>query len=348
MAHMAEIRLGVVGLGFGRQVHVPAFQRIPGCRVAALAGRDREAASAAAALIPGCQPFGSWREMLAAGGLDAISIAVPPAAQPTIVEQAARCGLAVFCEKPLAADQAAAERMLAAVRAHGVKHAVNFLFPEIPAWQATRQAVESLLAHRPLKAASLTWQVETYAHRHDLRNGWKRSPEQGGGALSTFVSHSAYYLEWLFGPIRRLIARLLPAAGDDARVHALIDFASGLPVALDVATDCPFGPGHRLEIQGVDGGIRLWNQGTDYVRGFTFDFQSRDCQAPPPPAPLPDDDDGRIWATNRIATRFIAAVRGTGRCTPDLDAGLRVQSILEAFRASARTNAWVEVPSTHG
>lgn len=344
MDRKTETRVGIVGLGFGRQVHAPAFQRIPGCRVVAIAGRDREAASTAAATIAGCAGFGSWHAMLDNGGLDAISIAVPPAAQPEIVQAAAERGLAVFCEKPIAADVAAAERMLAAVRRHGVAHAVNFSFPEIPSWQEARQAIADHLVGGPLRNASLTWQVETYAHRHDLRNGWKRSPEQGGGALSTFVSHSAYYLEWLFGPMRRLLARLSPPSGDDARVLAWIDFTSGLQTTLDVAVDCPFGPGHRLEVQAADAAISLCNPSADYVRGFTLDIRSRVDGAPRQVESMPGDDDGRVWATSRIAARFVAAVRGGGSCTPDVGAGLRVQRILAAFRRSAGSGSWVEVP----
>lgn len=339
-----EIRVGVVGLGFGRQVHVPAFQSVPGCRVAAIAGRDADRAAAAAVTVPGARGFGSWREMLDAGVLDAVSIAVPPVAQPEIAIAAAERGLAVFCEKPAAGDVEQAEAMLAAVRRHGVAHAVNFLFPEIPAWQVARDAVAGMAAQQPLQQAALAWRVETYAHRHDLRDGWKRSQAGGGGALSTFVSHSAYYLEWLLGPVGRVLARLLPSADDDAQVMAWLDFDSGLHATLDVATNCPFGSGHRLEIYGHDGAVVLDNPAADYVRGFRVQGESRGNAALPPVPPIPGETDGRTWATSRIAARFVERIRHGGLGGPDLADGLRVQRILAACRESNRTGRWVEVP----
>jgi len=344
MGDQAEIRIGVVGLGFGRQVHAPAFQSIPNCRVVALAGRRRDQADAAAAQIPGTRGFGSWREMLDVAELDAVSIAVPPATQPEIAIAAAERGLGVFCEKPAAGDPAAAEAMLAAVRRYGVAHAVNFLFPEIPAWQAAKQATAALAARHPLRQAALTWRVETYAHRHDLHDGWKRSPIEGGGALNTFVSHSLYYLEWLFGPARAVLARLLPSAADDASVMAWLDFDSGLHVTLEVATDCPFGSGHRLEVYGGDGAVMLENQASDYVRGFAMRAETRSGKPSETVEPIPGNEDGRIWATAQIAARFSERVRSGACGSPDLVDGLRVQQILAACRESDRTRRWVEVP----
>lgn len=348
MTHEREIRVGVVGLGFGRTVHVPAFGMVPGCSVVALAGRKAAAVEAAAATLPGVRGYGSWRDMLDAGGLDAVSIAVPPAAQPEIAIAAAERGMAVFCEKPAAGDVAQATAMLAAVRRSGVAHAVNFLFPETPAWHEARRAVVDMATRQPLRQAALTWRVETYAHRHDLHDGWKRSPADGGGALSTFVSHSAYYLEWMFGPVRAVLARLLPSPGDDARVTAWLEFASGLHGTLDVATDCPCGSGHRLEVYGHDGAVVLANSTADYVRGFDLRIESRGGPTSGLNETIPGAEDGRIWATSRIAARFVDRVRNGGGGGPDLGDGLRVQHVLAAFRESDRRGGWVEVPRDRG
>jgi predicted dehydrogenase len=314
----------------------------------ALSGQRPDKAAAAAATLSGARGFGSWREMLDAGELHAVSLAVPPAAQPEIAIAAAERGLAVFCEKPAAGDMAHAEAMLAAVRRHGVAHAINFLFPEIAAWQAAKRAVSEMAARQPLRSAALVWRVETYAHRHDLHDSWKRSPAQGGGALSTFVSHSAYALEWLFGPIRRVLARLLPSADDDAQVSAWLDFDSGLHATLDVATNSAFGSGHHLEVYGHDGAVRLGNSTADYVRGFDLEVSSRTGNVPVVLDSIHGDVDGRIWATAQIASRFVDRIRSGGTGGPDLADGLRVQRLIEIFRESSATSSWVEVPRASG
>ena len=348
MQSQPEIRVGVVGLGFGRQVHVPAFQSVPGCRVVAVAGTCADRAQAAAAVIPGARGYGSWQELLQSGGLDAVSVAVPPALQPEIAVAAADRGLGVFCEKPAGENVAQVEAMLAAVGSNDVANAVNFLFPEIPAWQAAKKLIADMALGAPLRHAALTWRVETYAQRHGLHDSWKRLPASGGGALNTFVSHSVYYLEWLFGPIAAVTARLVPSDCDDAQVLAWIDFASGICVNLDVATNCPFGSGHRLEVYGRDGAVTLENGDADYVRGFEVGANSRISASEVIQDPIPGEEDGRIWATARIASRFIERVRHGGSVSPDLAGALRVQRILDAFRKSVRTGARIEVEREAG
>lgn len=341
------IRVGIVGLGFGAAVHGPVFASLDGCRLVAIAGQSDRKAEAAAAALGGIKAFSGWRAMLDGVELEAISIAVPPGLQPAIVSEAAARGLAVFCEKPSAADIAGAEQMLDAVTRAGVPHAINFLFPEIPAWKAAKQRIDELARDQPLRYVVLNWHVETYAHRHHLNDGWKRNGSHGGGALNTFVSHSVYYLEWLFGPVRRVLARLTFADhDDDSRVEAWLEFDSGLAASLSVAIDCPFGAGHRLEAYGRDGSVILDNPSADYVNGFTLAASMHSPTFDPPTAAsVPDGAvDGRISATAQIASRFVSHVRAGGSPTPNLGNGFRVQTILEAFRQSHHTRAWVEAP----
>lgn len=340
------VRVGIVGLGFGLQVHLPAFAAIHGCRVVAIAGRNLERAAAAAAAIEGVRGFASWREMLDAVPLDAVTIAVPPVAQPEIVCEAASRGIAVFCEKPAAATAADAERMLRAVSERHVAHAINFLFPEIPVWQAARTHLSAMTSTDPLTLAALAWRVETYAHRHRLTDSWKCAADQGGGALNNFVSHSVYCLEWLFGPVRRVLARLAPDAWRESRVEAWLDFESGLWLTMSVALNCPLGSGHRLEVYGADGALTLENTGADYVSGFRLTTHFRGGPSTTQTSDAGGPEDGRVAATSKIAARFIHHLRAGGLTTPNLEHGLRVCRLLECLRASHQSQTWVEAP--HG
>jgi predicted dehydrogenase len=339
-SHADRIRIGIVGLGFGQQVHAPAFAGIDGCEVVAIAGRDPQRAAAAAHKLEIARSFGCWETMLNDSQLDAVSIAVPPHAQPAIVAAAAKRKIAVFCEKPAAADVTSAAAMLAAVREHRVEHAVNFLFPEIPAWREAKRRIDELAARGGLRHAALAWRVETYASRHNS-NSWKRRAGEGGGALSNFVSHSIFYLEWLFGRIKQVQARLFPRESmDDSRVDAWIEFESGLPLTMSVATDCPFGSGHRLEVYGGDGAVVLANAGSDYVQGFDLQAPTRSAgdDLPSRVEDMNGSIDGRVWATARLARRFVDRLRADGPTTPNLVDGLRVQQVIEGFRRSHQLN----------
>src|SRR5258708_246526 len=105
------IAIAVIGIGFGQQVHVPAFGQNPRCTVAAICASQASRAQQVAAQLGIPRWSGDWRELIDDRSIDAVSIAVPTPLQPAIVEAAAGVGKHVFCEKPLAPDLASALRM---------------------------------------------------------------------------------------------------------------------------------------------------------------------------------------------------------------------------------------------
>lgn len=114
MADGTAIRLGLVGAGQWGRICIRALAGIEGVRLAAVASRNPEIRS----LTPeACAVYADWPALLAAGGLDGLVIATPPATHAEIAMAALRRGLAVFVEKPLALsvndaqalDQAAAQ-----------------------------------------------------------------------------------------------------------------------------------------------------------------------------------------------------------------------------------------------
>jgi predicted dehydrogenase len=329
------LRVGIVGIGFGQQVHVPAFRKCPSCHVSAICATSLERAQRVAENLRIPTAYGDWREMLDSGGLDVVASAVPATLQPQIVQAAAERGIAVFCEKPAAATAADATAMLAAVNRAGVVHAIDFLFPEVAAWQRLKSLLDDKAVGR-LRHAALSWRTEIYAVRHQQRS-WKTRPAEGGGVLNTFVSHCIYNLEWLFGPIKTVNARLFPPDGEDElRLEAWLDFACGLPVSVAVATDAHLGSGHRLELYGDDGTLVLENQTRDHVNGFRLWHGSRTNEVLQEVlSPGGDPGDGRVAAAARIVERFASAILGGAAVTPNLADGLRVQQMLGELRRSA-------------
>lgn len=333
----------MIGAGFGQRVHVPAFRADVRCQVVAICARTREHAAGVAERLDIAHAYGNAREMLTSGDVDAVSIAVPPALQPELVIAAAEAGKHVFCEKPLAADVPTAERALAAVRKSGIVHAMDFIFPEIPAWQQARSMLTAGTLGA-LRHAAVSWRMESYAFARGL-DSWKVRSAEGGGTLSNFASHSLYYLEWLLGPVRRIAARLTPReTASEVRVDAWLELASGCPVSVSVAADAFQGSGHRLEIYGDQGTLLLENRTTDYVNGFTLSVATRETGgfATRPPELFPHAD-GRIGAASSIVRRFVDAILAGSAVEPNLAHGLRVQHLMAAARAADRSGGWQSV-----
>ena len=200
------ISVGIVGIGYGQHVLAPAFAADERCQVAAICASTTDRAEAVARRLSIPRALGDWRALVADPEIDVLAIAVPPALQVPVVLAAAAARKAVFCEKPVAPTASQAHAMLRAVEDARVVHAVDFLFPEIAAWKRASQIIRGGELGA-LRQIDLSWKVETYAHR-TRSDSWKLRNADGGGTLNNFVSHSIYYLEWLFGPI---VQRGLPA-----------------------------------------------------------------------------------------------------------------------------------------
>src|SRR5579864_6659158 len=92
-----RLRVAVIGLGFGQQVHVPAFRADSRCEVTTLCAASESKAADVASRLNVPQASGNWRELVSDAEVDAVSIAVPPRFQPEIASEALRQGKAVFC-----------------------------------------------------------------------------------------------------------------------------------------------------------------------------------------------------------------------------------------------------------
>lgn len=320
------VRVGVVGRRFGQDVHVPAFRADERCEVVAVAGHD------------------GWRDLVASAEVDVVSIAVPPAAQPAIIIEAARCGKHVFCEKPVASSVDAAREALSAVERAGVVHGVDFLFPEVPSWREAR----ALLAAGTIGALrhfSYTWRVETHANRLNL-DTWKGRPQDGGGALGNFVSHVFYNIEWLLGPIAALDGFTFPGAPRTGRaVDGIVRLEDGVTGTVSVSTDAFLGCGHVVELFGDLGTARLRNAGPDYVSGFELSAGTRQSGVLAPlTTAAAASGDGRLAAITPLVRRLVDAVSGGPAMTPNLAHGLRVQELLSLAAESRGASRTVPPP----
>jgi predicted dehydrogenase len=346
------LRVGVVGLEFGVRVHAPAFASLNAARVVAVAGRDLQRTRTAAdslERLTDCPvaAYDSWSRMLDEAAIDVLTVAVPPASQPKIAVAAAQRGVAVFCEKPIASMLGEAERLFAAVTASGVGHAVNFGFPEHPAWMKTRDWLFNMQPKLQVRLAMLAWHVESRSYRQSSILSWKTALQDGGGALNNFGAHSIYYLEWLFGPLDRVLARILPSRlvqSEGPRLEAWLDFQSGSSVTVSIAVNCPARSQHRLEIYADEGMVELTDATSTGV--FNAIKRGRDGTELRALDALPANADvARIWSTAQIAGRLVQQVRLGGRVRPDLEDGLRVSQVLDCMRRSDECGHWIEVPN---
>ncbi len=119
------MKIGIIGAGGMANYHIPGF-RTGGADVVALADLNRTAAEAAAAKHGIPQVFGDPAEMLAKGGVDAVSIITPNKFHAPLALQALKAGKHVFCEKPPALTAREAKTMADAAAKAGKTLMFNF------------------------------------------------------------------------------------------------------------------------------------------------------------------------------------------------------------------------------
>jgi predicted dehydrogenase len=349
LTEMNLLRIGVVGTGYGQHVLVPAFRSDPRCAVIGIAASTQKRAQVVADRLSVEKAYGGWKDLVADPNIDVVAIAVPPVLQPQIVLAALDQGKPVFCEKPLAVVLDDAKEMARIAEQKVIASAVDFIFPEIPAWQKTKELLENG-AIGDLRHVVLQWKVETYANKHGLTS-WKTNSIDGGGTLNNFVAHSFYYLEWLLGPISSLTADLSRVPGDnregDTQAILAFEFKSGVSASVTVCTASPDGDGQRLEIFGATGSLILHNPEADYVRGFKLYLASADGLGGNPVTVdrgwAEGDGDGRVLAVGLIVERFVNWIEGGHEAWPNLSDGLRVQTLLSAARKSNTTASRIRV-----
>ena len=110
----APLRIGVIGLGVVAQsVHLPLLAKHPDLfRPAALCDLSPSTCARLAARfgVEDARQFGSATQLIEDGELDAVAI-LTPGSHGELAAAAARAGLAIFCEKPLAYTLAEADAL---------------------------------------------------------------------------------------------------------------------------------------------------------------------------------------------------------------------------------------------
>lgn len=251
------------------------------------------------------------------------------------VELAARAGLEVLCEKPLATTLADADAMLEAAMAGGGHLYMALPVRGLPAAGRLRQLVQGGQLGQIFAMAG--------ANRGQLPPGWFLDPAlSGGGAIMDHVSHVADLMRWILDDE---VARVYAAASnglyglgveDAAVVH--LTFRSGIVATLDPSWSRPrsfptWGDVH-LEVMGTKGVAEL-NGGTERVDWF-----------PRPPGVHraagygPDMD-------ALLVGRFVEAAAG-GAVAPELATGLdgrAATAVTLAAYASIEAGRPVNVPT---
>lgn len=148
---MPRFRTAILGCGGIANSHARALVSVPGVELAAFCDIIPQRAQDFSERYTGGKGkvYTDFHEMFKKERLDAVYICLPPFAHSDEVEAAAKRGVHVFIEKPIALDMDTANRMVRAVKRWKVKSQVGFCLRFGEASQAVKAMVESGESGRP-------------------------------------------------------------------------------------------------------------------------------------------------------------------------------------------------------
>ena len=170
-------------------------------RLAAICGRDKAAAEAAAGRLGWAAAETDWRALIARDDVQLVDIAAPGDLHAPIAIAALAAGKHVLCEKPLANTLAEAEAMRAAADdayPRGARAMVGFNYRRVPALALARRLVEQgrIGRLRHFRAVYLQdWLADA-----DAPMTWRmRAERAGSGALGDLGAHIVDLARYLTG-----------------------------------------------------------------------------------------------------------------------------------------------------
>ena len=164
-----KIRYAVVGLGGIAQMAVlPAFKHAENSELAAIVSEDlvKQDALRKRYKVRKVYAYEQYQECLSSGEVDAVYIALPNHMHADYSIAAARAGIHVLCEKPMAMTEEECEAMIGAARQAGVKLMIAYrLHFEAGNLEAIRVAQSGKLGDLRIFTSTFTQQV----HKGNVR-----------------------------------------------------------------------------------------------------------------------------------------------------------------------------------
>ena len=331
------LKVGIVGSGFGLYGLLPAFNSTKKCKVVSICGKKTERLTSYCRKIGLKNIYTDWRVMLDNENLDAVAVAVIPGAQYEIAKEAISKGINIFAEKPLALNYKQAYELFILAEKKKIIHMIDFIFPEIDAWQKVKQMLDKN-AFGKLEHVSVNWDFESYDIRNNI-SSWKTNVKEGGGALSFYFSHSLYYLEYYAGEILDVKSIFSYSKesinGGETGVDLLLNFKNRVSGYAHICCNSKGLQRHQLIFQCEKGLIILGNENSMadnfYIKtynqkgiGGVGSFKSANNE---------ENLDERVKIVKKLSSRFVNSCLSNKQAMPSFKEGARVQKLIEIIRS---------------
>ncbi|MBS3848860.1 inositol 2-dehydrogenase [Devosia sp. BSSL-BM10] len=251
------VRFGLLGAGRIGKVHAKAVSSNSKAKLIAVADAFEKAASDLAGQY-GCA-VRSIEQILAADDIDAVVICTPTDTHAELIEQFARAGKAVFCEKPIDLDVERVKACLKVVDAEAATLMVGFNRRFDPHFQAVHDVIA--------KGEIGTVEMVTIVSR-DPGAPPVDYIKRSGGIFRDMTIHDFDMARYLLGEeiesvtaqASVLVDKAIGEAGDFDSASVMLQTATGKHATISNSRRATYGYDQRIEVHGSKGAVSAENQ----------------------------------------------------------------------------------------
>lgn len=339
------IRVGLIGAGANaRAVHIPGFQRIPDCQIAAVANRSMESSRRVTDEFNIPRAYAGWRDLLDDDSIDAVCIGTWPYMHRTLTVAALESGKHVLCQARMANTAQEARDMLDASLRH--PELISQLVPTSQTYRIDN--VLKRMINDGFLGEILSVELQRLQTRFPTVDGdldWRHDVAFSGyNTLNIGASYEAM-MRWLgrsnhvmamskvHVPYRRNGSGDLTSVGVADHVDILFELAGGAQVHMRASETTGLSTGNHTWIYGSEGTIHVDR------RQNVFAGRRGDSELAQVPNPR------EAQAYYRVEEEFINAIRGIERITmAPFETGVHYMEWTEAVYRSSQTGQAMYLP----
>lgn len=251
------VNFAILGAGRIGQVHANAVTSVPVVRLVAMA-EPMEAAAQAMRAQFGCD-IRTIDQIAASDDIDAVAICTPTDTHADLIEQFAKAGKAVFCEKPVDLDVNRVRECLATVEAENGHLMLGFQRRFDPDFMALKAAIDAGQIG-DVEMITITSR-DPGAPPYDYIT-------RSGGIFRDMTIHDLDVARWLLGEevtsvqasASVLTDPKIGELGDYDSANLILRTASGKLCAISNSRRAAYGYDQRIEVHGAEGSVSAANQ----------------------------------------------------------------------------------------
>jgi UDP-N-acetyl-2-amino-2-deoxyglucuronate dehydrogenase len=326
-----KLRVGIVGCGYQGGRLAQAIALVDTLTITACADIIPERAVELAAFAGQASAHTSAEDLLQENNVDVVMVATPHHVLAPISLLAIRAGKHVLSEKPCGMSAAEMAEVEQAVASAGVSYLAGYSFRYIPAWYKVHELLEQGVVGEILAVMGC---IGTGA----MNEGWKSTPETGGGPLMYVGSHLVDQVLWYMqdDPVEVYAStRFRSDTRADETSAFQVTFSRGATAQL-MSSQTANGFLNQVDIFGRDGSISMRPCG---FLDYEVTASSRVIEEYKEPAVIhvPVAGDVRNVKHSRQLAEFVQAIRSGQPVFTTVHQARQVMEVVDAVFTSSRT-----------